>query len=263
MLLSIVITSYNRCNDVCNAIDSVTEAFKAVDFEIVLVDDESQDGTIEYLKERFESLIAQKVLKLFRNERNLGVTGTKNQGFTMSKGDWTIFLDSDDLIVPTAGKDMYTCLEKYNEHPIIFFRCVDQDGAFVGKRFESDQVLDIKTYLKHTSYGEALTAVNHQLVKEPPYVTELRGYEGVGCSRIIVNYGEAILSKIIGRVYITESSDRLSSKKGFLKRTTLLAKGNMMMIREFGAYMSLSDKLMILAKTIIYYVVGSLYNIKK
>jgi len=230
-------------------------------YEVVVVDDASEDGTIEHLRNQFREEVEAGRLRLIQNAVNQGVTGSKNAGYLASRFDWVIFLDSDDTLLEDVGNAMISVLDIYKNRPIVFFRCVDQDGNFVGERFGSDVILDLDAYLEHTSYGEALTAINKRMVRQAPYVESLRGYEGLGCCRIIDRYGPAVLSSLVARRYDCTPRDRLSRSKGLHHRMLFIAKGHLMLMWEFGSKMRLRKLIGYLFKAAVYGLTGGAYRI--
>jgi glycosyltransferase involved in cell wall biosynthesis len=94
--ISVIITSYNDEMHVARAIESVLQqTFK--DYEILLIDNNSTDGTLEILKEyerRFPELI-----RVFR-EGKQGCPAARNKGLSEAKGEWIQILDSDDELLP-------------------------------------------------------------------------------------------------------------------------------------------------------------------
>lgn len=87
--VSVIIPTYNRANIVRESIDSVlNQTYK--DFELLVVDDGSQDKT----KEMLEAYGGQ--LKYCFIE-HCGVSGARNHGILKSSGEYITFLDSDDL----------------------------------------------------------------------------------------------------------------------------------------------------------------------
>jgi teichuronic acid biosynthesis glycosyltransferase TuaG len=93
IFISVVIPAYNSERTIDKTISSVLN--QSYDkFEIIIIDDGSQDNTVEVV-----NTIANKDkrIRLFRNEKNLGVSATRNRGISLAKGDWIAFLDSDDM----------------------------------------------------------------------------------------------------------------------------------------------------------------------
>jgi len=259
--LSVVITAFNRRGLIKAALDSSVREFGSnPQLEILVVDDASTDGTFEYLEQEYEVTIRSGVVKIIRLEANLGVTGAKNSGFMAAQFPWVIFLDSDDQFTFGAGEKILKELAECQSAPIVFFRCIDEKGQPVGHPFETKQFLNLERYLKDSSYGEALVAIQKALVKEPPYEISLRGYEGLGCCRIIKNYGPAVLSRVQARIYCTGNTDRLSVSKGFFKRMPLLAKGHRILAREFKDHLKVRQRMSLYAKSCIYDLGGRFYN---
>jgi glycosyltransferase involved in cell wall biosynthesis len=88
-LISVIIPTYNRAKFVCEAINSVLRQ-SYDDFEILVVDDGSNDNTHEKL-----SGYGNKI-RLIKQERK-GVSSARNRGITEAEGKYIAFLDSDDL----------------------------------------------------------------------------------------------------------------------------------------------------------------------
>lgn len=262
MKISIVIPTFNRAGSVVQAARSALDAFADanVPIEIVIVDDCSTDDTSARVASSFGVQLVAGTIRYLANAVNLGVTGSKNNGYLAASGDWVIFLDSDDTLVEQHGGEAVDALRRHAAAPIIFFRCVDETGVFVGQQFSHEVTLDLETYLQHTSFGEALTAINKRLVAGAPYIEALRGYEGLGCCRIIHKHGSAVLSNVVARRYDRRGEDRLSASSGYLRRLPLLARGHRQMLAEFGAMMTPRKRWGYRLKAAVYQLVGGAYR---
>ena len=253
--IDVVITTFNRKGVVGHAIDS---ALSALVDNVIVVDDASTDGTFEFLADKYR---ANKKVQLHRCEKNIGVTGAKNVGFRISQANWVLFLDSDDVIIPSEAHRAFEILNKEIERPIVFFRCIDQSGEFIGLNRGEQITLDLKCYLVRGSYGEALTAINKNLPIEQPYVERLRGYEGIGCARLIEKFGPALLSAIEFRIYRQSGSDRLSRTQFFSERTRLLAQGHKMLCDEFNVIMPIWWALKLKLKMSVYLILYGAFKL--
>ena len=94
-IISIIMPAYNSSKTIEESIKSViNQSYK--DWELVIVDDCSKDGTVDLvnkIKEKHEDLN----IKLYRNPENKGVAFSRNFGVKMAEGNIIAFLDSDDL----------------------------------------------------------------------------------------------------------------------------------------------------------------------
>jgi len=94
--LSVVVTFYNNVEHVASALAQV-DALAGDDFELVLLDDGSTDGTAELLRARAR---AAPGVKLLVNEKNRGIAESRNRAVLASSGEYVLFLDCDDAWSP-------------------------------------------------------------------------------------------------------------------------------------------------------------------
>ena len=99
--VSVLMTAYNRENLVGESIESVLSS-TFLDFELVIVDDCSNDSTFEVAKSY--ELVDGRV-KVFRNDENLGDYPNRNKAASYAQGKYLKYLDSDDIMHPK-------CLER-------------------------------------------------------------------------------------------------------------------------------------------------------
>lgn len=105
MRVSIVITSHNHEAYVGEAIDSAL-AQTHRDVEVIAVDDGSTDASAAVVAE-YEPHGVRAVL-----QENRGQAGAVNAGYALATGELTIFLDGDDVLLPTAGAAAVAALEE-------------------------------------------------------------------------------------------------------------------------------------------------------
>ncbi|MBD3243330.1 MAG: glycosyltransferase [Chitinivibrionales bacterium] len=91
-LISVVIPTYNRRSYITEAIDSVL-AQTYDDYEVVVVDDGSTDGTREALEQYAHAI-------RYVYQENAGCAAARNTGLEHARGRWIAFLDSDDVWLP-------------------------------------------------------------------------------------------------------------------------------------------------------------------
>ncbi|MFR4351153.1 MAG: glycosyltransferase family 2 protein [Roseburia sp.] len=95
MKVSVITSAYNRADDLVRCINSILKS-SYTDYEIIVVDNASTDGTSEILKEKYGASI-----KLCTLTKNSFSTGGKNAGIDISVGDYLWFVDSDMLVSET------------------------------------------------------------------------------------------------------------------------------------------------------------------
>lgn len=93
-LVSIIIPTYNRKKDVLTCLDSLL-SISYDNYEIIIVDNASEDNTIAAIKERFVNV---KNLKVIEAGENLGASGGRNEGIKHARGEYLCFVDSDNIV---------------------------------------------------------------------------------------------------------------------------------------------------------------------
>lgn len=111
-LVSIILPTYNRLPLLKEAIQSVLNQ-TYTNFELIVVDDGSSDGTSTYVKN-----LENERIMLFSQE-NIGRSAARNLGLKKSRGELITFLDSDDLYLPTKLESQIDFLSR-NKH----FACI-------------------------------------------------------------------------------------------------------------------------------------------
>lgn len=90
--ISVIIPTYNAQETVARAIESVLNQTYD-DYEIIVIDDASSDGTCAVVS---AFLNEHKCIKLLKNTGNKGVAYSRNKGIQESGAEWIAFLDADD-----------------------------------------------------------------------------------------------------------------------------------------------------------------------
>ncbi len=108
--LSIIIPCYNSAKTLEEALTSACAQELSIPFEIVMVDDNSEDNTRELMKKLAGEY---KNIRYFFHDTNKGGGATRNTAVAKSTGDLIFCLDSDDILTPgMLGKMVNMLLEK-------------------------------------------------------------------------------------------------------------------------------------------------------
>ena len=92
--VSIITPFYNRAQYIEKCINSILGQTYS-NWELILIDDGSEDNTAEICKDYMQQ---DKRISMITNNRNLGVANSRNKGLDAVKGDYIIFVDSDDFV---------------------------------------------------------------------------------------------------------------------------------------------------------------------
>jgi glycosyltransferase involved in cell wall biosynthesis len=147
--VSVIIPTFNRCDLVCETIDSVLGQTLR-DFEIVVVDDGSTDGTQEVLLSRFGQRIK------YAYQENRGRSAARNRGILESSGEYVLFLDSDDLLLSQSLELLSSYLDAHAEVGVVYadgYYC-DEDGQNIA------QISETRPPLRGENMLEALVLSN-------------------------------------------------------------------------------------------------------
>lgn len=110
--ISIIIPMYNRKHYIEQCLNSVfAQTFQ--DFEIIVRDDGSSDGSADFVEQRYAAQISSGKLKLRRNEKNIGEFATDNRLVSDACGKYLMVLHSDDMYLPHALEHMYAVAEHF------------------------------------------------------------------------------------------------------------------------------------------------------
>lgn len=115
--ISIVIPCYNEEENVPYIIDMVSEVFKEIDFEIILIDDGSTDGTWESIKSKIKDTNA--LIKAVRFSRNFGKESAIYAGLQKSEGKYTALIDADLQQNPKVALHMLNILKADEEYDMV------------------------------------------------------------------------------------------------------------------------------------------------
>ena len=125
--ISIIIPLYNSQKFIGTCIDSILrQTFQ--DFEIILVDDASRDGGLQFCGQRYQK---EPRVKILQHSRNRGECASRNAGLSAAKGKYIYFMDDDDALMPRALEVFYSVAEQSNAEVVHMTRWVDaQDENF-------------------------------------------------------------------------------------------------------------------------------------
>jgi len=135
--LSIIIVNYNTRIHLRNCLNSIVENTKGVDYEIILVDNASSDGSVAMLQQEFP------FVRVIENTQNLGFAKANNLGIRVSQGEYILLLNSDTIVLDG-------CLAE-----VLRFAKENKDAGIIGcKVLNPDKTLQFSCYYQPNIFTE-------------------------------------------------------------------------------------------------------------
>lgn len=125
MELSIIIVNYNVKHFLEQCLISVKKALSGIEGEIIVVDNNSVDGSLSLINEKFKDVV------LISNQKNTGFSVANNQGIKIAKGENILLLNPDTVV----QEDTFVkCLEFFDGHQdagALGVKMYDGNGRFL------------------------------------------------------------------------------------------------------------------------------------
>lgn len=123
MNVSVIIVNYNTKELTRNCLRSVFEQSQDIEFEVIVSDNGSTDGSVDMIKTDFPQVV------LIENGANIGFGAANNRGAAVSRGKYLFLLNSDTVLLNNAIKHFYDVAER--EECILGAFLCDQAGDAV------------------------------------------------------------------------------------------------------------------------------------
>jgi O-antigen biosynthesis protein len=121
--LSVIIVNYNVKEFLQNLIYSIHKAAGNLTYEIIIVDNASTDGSVEFLCEKFPDVT------LIANKENLGFSKANNMGLKLAKGKYLLLLNPDTLVQENTFSEMIRFFETAPEAGLAGCKILNPDGT--------------------------------------------------------------------------------------------------------------------------------------
>lgn len=123
MDLSIIIVNYNVKEFLQNLIHSIEKASLNLSKEIIIVDNASDDGSVDFIKEKFPQV------KLLANQKNLGFGKANNIGSKHAIGKYILFINPDAIVAEDTFEKMIQFFEKNPDAGLAGCKILNPDGT--------------------------------------------------------------------------------------------------------------------------------------
>jgi GT2 family glycosyltransferase len=117
--LSIVILAWNNQSDVAQCVESILTHYNGY-FQLIVVDNGSQDNTPEYLEQLQDNWQETNgLLTIITNQDNLGYAAGNNSALAHIQGEYTLWLNQDIIITPNSIQTLLSYLETHSDYAMI------------------------------------------------------------------------------------------------------------------------------------------------
>ncbi len=124
MKLSIVIICWNDLKVIADCLRSIVERTHSTDFEIIISDNGSTDGSIEFVRTQFPDV------QVIRNGTNLGFARGNNVGILASKGEYVLILNPDTYVHEGALDQWIEFADRHPKAGAFGCRVLNPDGSY-------------------------------------------------------------------------------------------------------------------------------------
>lgn len=121
--ISIIIVNYNVKEFLQNLIHSIHKAAQNLSYEIIIIDNASDDGSIELIREKFSEV------KLFVNNENLGFSKANNTGLKAASGKYLLLLNPDTIVREDTFEEMINFFEANPDAGLAGCKILNPDGT--------------------------------------------------------------------------------------------------------------------------------------
>ena len=125
MKLSIIIVNYNVEFFLEQCLLSVQKALKNVSGEIIVVDNNSVDGSVNMIKRQFPDVV------LIENKENTGFSRANNQGIKLAKGEYVLLLNPDTVVEEDTFSKVLKFMDEHPDAGGLGVKMVDGKGRFL------------------------------------------------------------------------------------------------------------------------------------
>lgn len=122
-LVSVVIVSFNVRGFLENLIKSLKRSLEGMESEIIVVDNSSDDDTVEFLKKNFPDV------NLIENRINIGFGKANNQGVKASSGEYLLLINPDAIVEESTIPEMLAFLKEHPDAGASSCKVLNGDGT--------------------------------------------------------------------------------------------------------------------------------------
>ena len=135
--VSIIIVNWNTRDILRNCLRSVYEQTLGIDYEVIVVDNASADGSAEMVAAEFFQV------RLIRNAENRGFAAANNQGIAIAEGMYILLLNPDTIVLDGAIQKSIAFADQYPSSGVVGIQTHRPDGTLQHNCFQFTSILNM------------------------------------------------------------------------------------------------------------------------
>jgi len=122
--VSIIVVNYNNFSMLNNCLESIACYTTEIEYEIIIIDNNSTEGLIEEITDKFENI------SLIKNDKNKGFAAANNQGFKIAKGKYILLLNNDTILFENSIKKVFDFSESSDDPVFVGCQLLNEDRTY-------------------------------------------------------------------------------------------------------------------------------------
>jgi GT2 family glycosyltransferase len=123
MDISIIIVNWNTRDLLRNCLESIYQTIRDLEYEIIVVDNASQDGSLAMLQESYPQV------HVMQNTDNRGFGAANNQAMRVMSGKYALLLNSDTVLKDNAVRELFVFMEAHPDTAMACGQLLNADGS--------------------------------------------------------------------------------------------------------------------------------------
>jgi GT2 family glycosyltransferase len=150
MKLSIVVVNQNNCLLLKQALNSIINACKGIDYELFIIDNASTDRTLEMLENNFPQA------QIIANNTDQGIAKANNQALTLTTGEYVLLVNSDTICSKDSFEKMCAFMDEHTDTGGLGVRMLSPQGRFLPESIHG-LTLPWAAFLKFIGFAKHLS----------------------------------------------------------------------------------------------------------
>ena len=137
--VSIIIVSYNNFTFLENCLKSLYNFTREIDFEVIIIDNNSTERGIDDIVREYDNIF------LIKNIENKGFAKANNQGLSLAKGDYILFLNNDTLLIENSVYEVFNFAKSLDTDIIVGCKLIYPNGRLQHSVYDFPTVWNVFT----------------------------------------------------------------------------------------------------------------------